>query len=118
MTTRRRPDIDYSYGQDLDCDLPGPSPTANAEARNIVGGSPPGGRRRRRRAAPLAGAARYGSYTPVSMTVALRGQGQWLEVITPTGRFFTNPHVSVHALMQQVIGGGHWVLDEKRARHG
>lgn len=112
MTTRRRPKPEQKWDAEYDVHLAGPSTTCDCGACTIQSGKTPGGRRRHRRAASLGGAKIYGMACPVSVTLTLRGGGQWLEVRAPNGRFFTCPESSVRALMTQVIQGGHFVLEE------
>lgn len=68
------------------------------------------GNARRRQAPPHRLAGRFGPRTPVTMTVTIRtGADVWAEVLTDAGRFFVPFDASVFDLVQQIIGGGHWV---------
>lgn len=90
-------------------ELPRPSTTSGPEGSKIK--RPRRAQRGQRRvAAPHRLAPRYGPRTPVTMTVQIRtGADVWAEVWTDEGRFFVPFDASVFALVQQIIGGGHWV---------
>lgn len=94
---------------DTSVDLGGASTLGVSKPGKMTGLRPPQ-LARRRKAPPHPGARHSGPYTAVSLTARMtRGNGYWVEVTTSTGQFYVNFDAALLDVVQQIIGGGHWV---------